>query len=284
MSYEYRVRRDARREPYLECPLTGHVLLNTPMFNKGTAFTQGERDALHLRGLLPPHVGSLAEQVEQVMAAYCQQADDLQRYIYLHALLDRNETLFYRVLLDQLEELLPIVYTPTVGLACRDFGRVFRRPRGIYLMPDDRGYVASILANWPSRDVRVIVVTDGERILGLGDLGANGMGIPIGKLALYVAAGGSTPRRSCPSASIRGRTAGSCCRILPIWEPGAGGYAGWRTTRWWMSSFTPCKSASPGRSSSSRISPAQTPSGCSSYSGTGRAASTTKSRGRAPSC
>jgi malate dehydrogenase (oxaloacetate-decarboxylating)(NADP+) len=198
MSYEYRVRRDARREPYLECPLTGHLLLNTPVFNKGTAFTEGERDALHLRGLLPPHVRSLAEQVEQVMAGYCQQADDLQRYIYLHALLDRNETLFYRVLLDQLEELLPIVYTPTVGHACRDFGRVFRRPRGIYLTPDDRGYVASVLAKWPSRDVRVIVVTDGERILGLGDLGANGMGIPIGKLALYVAAGGIHPSQVLP--------------------------------------------------------------------------------------
>jgi malate dehydrogenase (oxaloacetate-decarboxylating)(NADP+) len=198
MGYEYRIRRDAQASRYVECPLVGDALVHNPVFNKGTAFTAAERDEFGLRGLLPPRITTLAEQVDRVLADNRRRTDALERYSDLLSLLDENETLFYRVVLDHLEELLPIVYTPTVGLACAEFGRIYRRPRGIYLTPDDRGRVAAILAHWPYRDVRVIVVTDGERILGLGDLGANGMGIPIGKLVLYVAAGSVHPSQVLP--------------------------------------------------------------------------------------
>ena len=176
----------------------GVKLLHDPVWNKGTAFTQTERDALGLRGLLPPTVQTQDEQVMRVMENLRAKTTDLERYIFLVSLQDRNETLFYRVVMDNINEMMPIIYTPVVGLACQRFGHIFRRPRGLYLSANDRGHMAEILQNWPHQDVRMIVVTDGERILGLGDLGTNGMGIPVGKLALYTACAGIAPTACLP--------------------------------------------------------------------------------------
>ncbi|MGC8828787.1 MAG: NAD-dependent malic enzyme [Verrucomicrobiia bacterium] len=171
----------------------GVEILRNPLLNKGTAFTEAERDALGLRGLLPPKVHTIEEQIQRVMGNYKRRSDDLDRYLFLTDLQDRNETLFYRVVVENLEEMMPIIYTPTVGKACQLFGHIFRRPRGLYISYEDRGKVETILRNWWTRDIRVIVVTDGERILGLGDLGAFGIGIPIGKLSLYTACAGIHP-------------------------------------------------------------------------------------------
>ena len=179
-------------------PAKGMDWLHNPIFNKGTAFTEAERDALGLRGLLPPHVQSMDEQVQRVMANFRSKSSDLERYIQLAGLQDRNETLFYRVVMDHLEEMMPIIYTPTVGKACQEFGHIFRRSRGFYISSNDRGQMEKMLHNWTTRDVKVIVVTDGERILGLGDLGASGMGIPIGKLSLYTACAGINPTQCLP--------------------------------------------------------------------------------------
>lgn len=179
-------------------PVSGVDCLHNPVFNKGTAFSETERDALGLRGLLPPHVQTMEEQVERVMHNFRNKNNDLERYIQMVGLQDRNETLFYRVMMEHLEEMMPIIYTPTVGRACQEFGHIFRRPRGFYITSNDRGQIEKILPNWPVRDVRVIVVTDGERILGLGDLGASGMGIPIGKLSLYTACAGIHPSYCLP--------------------------------------------------------------------------------------
>jgi malate dehydrogenase (oxaloacetate-decarboxylating)(NADP+) len=176
----------------------GVKLLHDPVRNKGTAFSNAEREALGLRGLLPPRVIEQHLQVERMMATIRAEPNDLQRYVAMVALQDRNETLFYRVLLDHLEELMPIVYTPTVGQACQEFGHIFRRPRGLYVSAYDRGHVREILAYGPHNDVRIIVVTDGERILGLGHQGADGMGIPIGKLSLYSACAGIHPTHTLP--------------------------------------------------------------------------------------
>ncbi len=179
-------------------PVKGIAWLHNPVFNKGTAFTEAERDALGLRGLLPPHVQTMDQQVRRVMNNFRNKPSDLERYIQIVGLQDRNETLFYRVVMDHLEEMMPIIYTPTVGRACQEFGHIFRRSRGFYVSSNDRGQVEKILHNWPTHDVKVIVVTDGERILGLGDLGASGMGIPIGKLSLYTACAGIHPRQCLP--------------------------------------------------------------------------------------
>ena len=176
----------------------GYALLNDPVLNKGTAFTEAERSALGLRGLLPPHVFTIEEQVARVLENYRSKTTDLERYIHLASLQDRNETLFHRVLLDNIEEMLPIVYTPTVGLACQRFGHIFRRSRGMYFSFADRGRIAEVLQNAPRQGVRAIVMTDGERTLGLGDLGVCAMGIPIGKLSLYTACGGIDPARCLP--------------------------------------------------------------------------------------
>jgi len=176
----------------------GFELLHDPELNKGTAFTDEERDALGIRGLLPPRVSNLDIQAQRIMENFRAKPNDLEKYIFMTALQGRNETLFYRVLQDNIEEMMPIIYTPTVGKACQLYGHIFRRPRGIFVCARDRGRVASVLRNWHRRDVRVIVVTDGERILGLGDLGANGMGIPVGKLSLYTACAGVDPSRTLP--------------------------------------------------------------------------------------
>ncbi len=177
---------------------TGLQLLNNPALNKGTAFSYEERVALGLRGLVPPGINTMEEQVTRVMGNYHRKETDLERYIFLVALQDRNQTLFYRVLSEHLEEMLPIIYTPTVGLACQKFVHIFRRPKGIFVSTRDKGHFSDVLRNWPNRDVRVIVMTDGERILGLGDLGAAGMGIPVGKLSLYTACAGIHPNWCLP--------------------------------------------------------------------------------------
>jgi malate dehydrogenase (oxaloacetate-decarboxylating)(NADP+) len=171
----------------------GINLLHDPMLNKGTSFTEVERDVFRLRGLLPPRINTQTEQVARALESLRRKESDLERYIFMIALQDRDETLFYRLILDNLEEIVPIIYTPTVGRACQEYGHIFRRPRGLFISATDSGHIAEILFNWPGSDVRVIVVTDGERILGLGDLGADGMGIAVGKLSLYTACAGIDP-------------------------------------------------------------------------------------------
>jgi malate dehydrogenase (oxaloacetate-decarboxylating)(NADP+) len=176
----------------------GVDVLRDPAINKGTAFTDAERDALGLHGLLPPNVSTLEAQVGRVLENFRRKATTLEKYIDLASLHDRNWTLFYRVLMDYPDEMTPIVYTPTVGLACQQFGHIFQRPKGLFVSAKDRGRVASLFANWPRHGVKIIVVSDGERILGLGDLGANGMGIPVGKLSLYTACAGVPPEQTLP--------------------------------------------------------------------------------------
>jgi malate dehydrogenase (oxaloacetate-decarboxylating)(NADP+) len=177
---------------------TGYQLLHNPRLNKGAAFTEAERRAFGLEGLLPPAVTTLALQVARRHAEIAALDDDLQKYLVLSDLQARNETLYYQVLMSDPATYMPIVYTPTVGEACQKFGHIFRGPRGMYVPISARGRVKELLSNWPEEDVRFIVVTDGERILGLGDLGAGGMGIPIGKLALYTACAGVPPQRCLP--------------------------------------------------------------------------------------
>jgi malate dehydrogenase (oxaloacetate-decarboxylating)(NADP+) len=186
-----------RVEPRAGLP-RGAALLHDPLLNKGAAFSKAERLALGLEGLLPPKVFTIEEQAARAMENYRRKKDDLERYIHLMSLHDRNETLFYRLVIDNLEEMTPIIYTPVVGQACQQFGHLFRRPRGIFLSLEDRGHIPEFLRNHPHKDVRVIVVTDGERILGLGDQGAGGMGIPIGKLSLYTACAGVPPAKCLP--------------------------------------------------------------------------------------
>jgi malate dehydrogenase (oxaloacetate-decarboxylating)(NADP+) len=177
---------------------TGVALLRDPALNKDAAFTEEEREILGLRGLLPARLQTMEEQVERTLENFRKKDNDLEKYLFMIALQDRNKTLFYRVVIDHPDEMMPIIYTPTVGQACLEYGHIFRRPRGIFISAKDRGRMADLLRNWPFRDIRIIVVTDGERILGLGDLGADGMGIPVGKLALYTACAGIHPSQSLP--------------------------------------------------------------------------------------
>ena len=187
----------AKSSSFVGRPPSGLALLRDPLRNKGTAFTLEERDALGLRGLLPARVHTQDEQASRVMLNLRNLSDPLEKYVALNALHDRNEALFFRVVIDHIDEIMPIIYTPTVGLACQKFGQIFQRPRGVFITIEDRGRVAEVLRNWPY-PATLIVVTDGERILGLGDLGANGMGIPVGKLALYTGCGGIDPRVCLP--------------------------------------------------------------------------------------
>ena len=176
----------------------GMDLLDCPGLNKGTAFTEEERSKFGLHGLLPPHVESLEEQVGRAYEAYQRKDDDLERHIYLRALQDTNEVLFYRLLLVHIEEMTPMVYTPVVALACQQFSHIYRRPRGLFISYPLRDSIPALLRNRPNPEVDVIVVTDGERILGIGDQGAGGLGIPIGKLSLYTLIGGIRPERTLP--------------------------------------------------------------------------------------
>jgi malate dehydrogenase (oxaloacetate-decarboxylating)(NADP+) len=176
---------------------TGVTLLRDPALNKGTAFTEAEREILGLRGLLPPVTQPMEVQVLRVLENLRRKPRH-EKYLFMISLQDRNKTLFYRVVMDYIEEMMPVIYTPTVGQACLEYGHIFRRPRGIFISAKDRGRMPELLRNWPYGDIRIIVVTDGERILGLGDLGADGMGIPVGKLALYTACAGIHPSLSLP--------------------------------------------------------------------------------------
>ena len=175
-----------------------HSILCDSTLNKGTAFTEEERIELGIQGLLPRHVHTMEEQVERVLGNFRSKPTDLEKFIHIMGLQSRNEKLFYRVVIDNIEEMMPIIYTPTVGKACQEYGHIYEQPRGIFVSAREKGFMADVLRNWKHDDVRIIVVTDGERILGLGDLGADGMGIPVGKLALYTACAGVPPSMCLP--------------------------------------------------------------------------------------
>ena len=178
--------------------LSGFDLINTPRINKGTAFTDPERDVFALHGLLPPHVGALEEQLERRLQALDNEATPLTKYAFLRDLQDINETLFYALVVGNVEKLLPLVYTPTVGEGCQRFSEIWRKPRGLFVSYPNKDRIPQILSHSRYDDIRCIVVSDGERILGLGDQGAGGMGIPIGKMALYTALGGIHPEHCLP--------------------------------------------------------------------------------------
>lgn len=195
-SYQYR--QNASGHMVVRVPLRGRALLGHSVYNKGSAFTHEERAVFGLEGMLPPQVSTLEQQSQRMYDNIIRKQDPLERSIGLLALQDRNEHLFSKLVMDHMEEFLPIVYTPTVGRLCQEYSRMFRKPRGIWITPQHKGRIEQILRNSPFDDVRLIVVTDNERILGLGDQGAGGMGIPIGKLALYTAAGGIHPALTLP--------------------------------------------------------------------------------------
>src|SRR5262245_50588210 len=176
----------------------GFDVLRDKALNRSITFGRQDRDRLGLRGLLPHRVATRRQMVDRVIANLDRLPRDIDRYMLLSALQERNERLFYQTVIDHVDRILPIIYTPTVGEACREFSHIARDPKGFFITPDDRGEIRRILGNWPRRNIRVVVVTDGQRILGLGDLGANGMGIPIGKLALYTACAGIDPETTLP--------------------------------------------------------------------------------------
>lgn len=186
------------QEETTEMPLTGKALLENPLLNKGSAFSEEERREFGLLGLVPPHVSTTEEQLTRTYESYKHKDTDLERYIYLVSLQDRNETLFYRLLQEHITEMMPIIYTPVVGEGCKQYSHVYRRPRGLYISYPQRNDIGTILSNAPNKEVDVIVVTDGERILGLGDLGVGGMGIPVGKLSLYTLCAGIPPAKTLP--------------------------------------------------------------------------------------
>ncbi|XP_022609309.1 NADP-dependent malic enzyme [Seriola dumerili] len=187
-----------KRKTFVYTKKRGYDVTRNPHLNKGMAFSLEERLQLGIHGLLPPCFISQDVQLLRVLKNYDMKRDDLDRYVFLMGLQDRSEKLFYRVLLSDIERFMPIIYTPTVGLACQQYGLIFRRPRGLFITIHDHGHIASLLQNWPEKDVKAVCVTDGERILGLGDLGCYGMGIPVGKLALYTACGGMPPQQCLP--------------------------------------------------------------------------------------
>jgi malate dehydrogenase (oxaloacetate-decarboxylating) len=197
----FAIRRDASGNDYLETNLTGHALLEHPMLNKGSAFTEAERREFGLQGLLPMNVSTPQTQLERIYGNYQSKTTDLERYIHLISLQDRNETAFYRLISEHLPEMMPIIYTPVVGEACQNYSKIYHRPRGLYVSYPQRHDLDAVLANVPDSimgGIEVIVVTDGERILGLGDLGVGGMGIPVGKLALYTVCAGIHPAATLP--------------------------------------------------------------------------------------
>jgi malate dehydrogenase (oxaloacetate-decarboxylating) len=196
MDFDFAV--DAEDKPYIITALTGYALLSNPLLNKGMAFTHKEREEFNLVGLIPPNETTLAIQQERSYETFQSKATDLEKYIYLRDLQDSNETLFYSLLLEHIAEMMPIVYTPTVGLGCQRYSHIYRRPRGVYLAYAERDHLEKILSHPRFERVKTIVVSDGERILGLGDQGAGGMGIPIGKLALYCACAGIHPSATLP--------------------------------------------------------------------------------------
>ena len=202
---------------------TGLELLNDPLYNKGTAFTIEEREELGLLGLLPPHIDNIDGQIDRAYQAFCMEPTDLEKHIFLRNLQDHNEVLFYRLLMDNIAEMMPIIYTPTVGEACQKFSHIFRQRRGLYISYPHRHQIRQILDNTSRSEVRVIVVTDGERILGLGDQGTDGMGIPIGKLSLYSLCGGINPATTLPVILDAG-----CDNEERLKDPL---YIGWRNKR-----------------------------------------------------
>ncbi len=183
---------------------SGSDLLDNALYNKGPAFSAEERGAFRLQGLLPPHIETLDTQVERAYAACQRKTEDIERHIYLRTLRDRNEVLFYRLVLDHPTEMMPIIYTPVVGAASQQFSEIYRRSRGLFIAYPERDNIDAMLDNAPVPDVEAIVVTDGERILGLGDQGAGGMGIPIGKLSLNTVCGGISPRTDTTDPARRG--------------------------------------------------------------------------------
>ncbi len=185
-------------EEFIEVPFKGLLLAEHPIYNKGTAFPEDERENLDLRGVFPDTVSNFKIQKRRTYDSFCSKVDDLEKYIYMISLQDRNETLYYALILDHLTEMLPIIYTPTVGQACQQFSHIFRRPRGLYVTANNIQNIDKVLSNAPFSNVSLIVVTDGERILGLGDQGAGGMGIPIGKVSLYIAGAGLHPAYCLP--------------------------------------------------------------------------------------
>src|SRR5436305_775248 len=186
------------KEESLAVSLGGHALLDNPMLNKGSAFTETERREFGLLGLLPQHSSTIEEQLARTYENYKRKDTDLERYVFLGSLQDRNETLFYRLLAEHITEMTPIIYTPTVGAGCQNYSHLFRRPRGLYISYLQQNDIDLILDNDEAKQPAVIVVTDGERILGLGDLGVGGMGIPVGKLSLYTLCAGINPRTTLP--------------------------------------------------------------------------------------
>jgi hypothetical protein len=253
------------------------VLIN-PALNKSTAFSESEKQALGLAGLVPDVVESQDLQLRRVMMQLGHKSSDLDRYIYLVNLLDHDETLFYRTVMSDPARFLPIIYDPTIGEACLKFGHIFRQLRGMYLSITRRGKVREILRNWPQKDVRVICVTDGGRILGLGDLGANGMGIPIGKLQLYTAAAGVPPLDCCRFFSMPAPTTNPFSMTLSISASARLGQRQKTFTASSMSSSMRCRMSSQDAASISRIGPVWMPCTCWSATATRSAVTTTMCR------
>lgn len=194
----YKMKTDKEGKPYLEIDQRGSDLLHNPLLNKGTAFTERERYEFGLNGLLPPHISTLEEQLERVYENFCHKTDNIERYIHLRALQDRNETLFYALVERHVEEMIPIIYTPTVGEAVQKGSHIYRHSRGLYISPESVESIEEMVGNLPSQDINVIVVTDNQGILGIGDQGIGGMGIPIGKLSLYTLGSGVPPSSCLP--------------------------------------------------------------------------------------